>query len=374
MALCANTVQANPQSYYFALSGGGGGTGSTLQSPASVIPDGTGTATLGVQANQAGGSAAVAVLGGATSTGAVTVGGFGQTYRMGVLTGGQLLPSLPPLTIGLNSAAAPAITYDPGVGSLTLGDGNATGVVQANSAFFVSDSLGGANKLGMSPSSATESVISQTVASGGRLNIGSSAAYNATLEVVDNGTQAYAVVGGNGGNGVYLNGTATNLSIVGTTAALNTNGQLVLAASTGATNTVNLTDSTMTVDQVLTLQQPPVTTYGAAVVLPPPTTIYGGGINGTFNVSTYADGLWLFVTEATGAGISEQTTLNAMVSGTMYIKGGKVIGGGFIGVVNQSVQTQVLVGQQTVNIINSSTNNIYYQAFMYQLSGAISGL
>lgn len=379
MSLCANTVQANDHSYFFALAGAGAGT--AIQSPASVIPDGTGTATLAVQANQSTGSAALAVQGGATASGAVTVGGYGTTYRMGVLAGTiSPLPSLPSLTIGLNSSAAPAITYDGGAGTLQLGDGNAAGVVQTNNALFVSDPLGGsANKLGMSPSSATESVISQTVASGGRLNIGSSAAYNATIEVVDNGTQGYVVVGGNGANGIYLNGTATNLSIVGTTAALNTNGQLVLAASTGATNTVNLTDSTMTVDQQLIQQVPGTVTYSPAIGLAANT--YGGG-SYTFSIATYATGLYMLMVRVTNANLTDAATVNNMFSTLCYIQqqstpGTSIVVGGGAGGGNNLYSTPVVtgaLGADSITIRNASASNMYFSVKMLQIMGTVPGM
>jgi len=198
MSVLANTVQANRQSYFFALAGGGGG-GTTLQSPASVNPDGTGTATLAVSANQAGGSAAVAVVGGATSSGAITVGGYGTTYRAAVLGPAPILPSLPALTIGLNSSATPAISYDGGNGSLILGDGS-LGTIQTRNALFVSDvATSGNNKLGMSPLTATTSVISQSMPGGGTVSIGSSTPFPATLVVSD-------VPKNGAGNWVEVNG------------------------------------------------------------------------------------------------------------------------------------------------------------------------
>lgn len=434
MSLCANTVQANDHSYFFALSGAGAGT--AIQSPASVIPDGTGTATLAVQANQSTGSAAVAVVGGATSTGVITVGGYGQTYRMGVLAASvSPLPSLPNLQIGVNSAAAPAIDYDPGVGSLQLGDGNATGVVQTNNALFVSDPLGGANKLGMSPASAATSVINQTVAtngvifvgssaaapqvmaitdaganagavivggnggngvklvggagsgppsinanvaSAGTLLLGSSTAYDATIQVTDNGTQAYVIVGGNGANGVYLNGAAGNTTIVGTTAVTDTNGNLQLQASTGATNTVNITDTTVTIDQVLTQQVPGTVTYQPAVPLGLATRGVG---NYDFSIGTYATGLYMLMLRVGNASLTDNPTTGNMFSTLLYIQqqttpGTSIVVGGGGGGSPALYSTPIVTGSlgaDSIRIVNNTGSNTYFSVKMLQIMGTLPG-
>ena len=377
MAGLPNNTFMSPGVSFYATAGG---SASTLQSPVAIIPDGSGNATLAANASGIAGAATLSAVGSAGVPGGpgnVIAGGFGTAYRMGVETNAGVLQ------IGVNSGAVyPVISYDSqNTHQLILGDRSAvsTASIQTNLPFVVRDYAidnTALNGVSISEDSTTACTIANACATGGSLRLGSSQAYPDAVTVRDTGAQCYTTFSGNGGNGVLIEGgtSVANISIIATTATTNTNGQLQLGASSGATNTINITDTTMTIDQVVALQQPITTTYAAAPVLPPPTTAYGGGINGTFNVSTYADGLWLFVTEATGIGITDQPTLNAMVTGTMYIKGGKVIGGGFVGVVGQSVQTQVLVGQQTVNIINSSTNNLYYQAMMYQLNGAITGL
>lgn len=376
MAGLPNNTFMSPGVSFYATAGGAA---SSLQSPVAIVPDGAGNTTLAANASGIAGAAVLSAVGSAGVPGGpgnVIAGGFGTAYRMGVTDVSGVL------RIGLNSSAYPAIAYDSqNTHQLILGDRSAlsTASIQTNLPFVVRDYAidnSALNGVSISEDSTTACTIANACATGGSLRLGSSQAYPAAVTVRDTGAQCYTTFGGNGGAGVLIEGATSvgNIALIATTATTNTNGQLQLGASSGAINTINITDTTMTIDQVVALQQPITTTYAAAVVLPPPATIYGGGINGSFNVSTYAEGLWLFVTEATGAGIAEQTTLNAMVSGTMYIKGGKVIGGGFVGVVGQSVQTQVLVGQQVVNVINSGGNNIYYQAFMYQLSGAITGL
>jgi hypothetical protein len=63
-----------------------------------------------------------------------------------------------------------------------------------------------------------------------------------------------------------------------------------------------------------------------------------------------------------------------MVCGILYIQNGLVQGGGYIGVANSGVQTQVVIPGNILNINNSSGNNIYCYASMYHLYGAISGI
>jgi hypothetical protein len=156
-------------------------------------------------------------------------------------------PSLPNLTIGLNSSAAPAITYDGGAGVLQLGDGNAAGVVQANNALFISDPVGGANKLGMSPSSATTSVISQTVASGGTVEIGSSSAYNGTLTVSD-------VPKNNAATYVEINGTAGAVPLFIAAAQGGGGASYIYPDGTGGTQSLNLGSSTVRQDTLTVIE------------------------------------------------------------------------------------------------------------------------
>ena len=246
MSCCANTVQANQQSYFFALSGGAGG-GSTLQSPASVTPDVTGTATLAVNANLPGGSAAVAVNGGATSSGAITVGGFGTTYRMGVLSAGALAPSLPKLQIGLNAAVAPAILYDGGDHSLTLGDGDPTSAVATNGTLVVRDAAGGGNSILIGVDTATTSFINNlattTLGVESSVTIGSSSTVTENIVIADAGTNtAQVVIGGNSGLGIRFQGgvAAGAATIYGNVA---NSGTMTIGSSAACPNNITVSDT-----------------------------------------------------------------------------------------------------------------------------------
>jgi hypothetical protein len=380
MSLLTNATQANPTSFYFAVAGGGGGGGGTLQSPASVTPDETGIATLSVNADQATGLAAISSIGGANSAGVVTVGGFGSTYRMGVLAGTALpAPSLPSLQIGLNAATAPAISYDGGSHTLVLGDGNAASVVQTGGAFAVYDAAGGsANAVAISTSSATTGFIAQTCASAGTLALGSSTAYPSSLEVKDNGTQAYVVVGGNGANGVYLNGAAGNTTIVGTTATTNTNGNLQLQASSGATNTINITDTTVTVDQILTQQVPGTVTYSPAVPLGVATR---GAGNYDFSIATYATGLYMLMVRVANANLTDNPTVGNMFSTLLYIQqqstpGTSIVVGGGGGGSSAMYSTPLVTGSlgaDSIRVVNNTGGNTYFSVKMLQIMGTLPG-
>jgi len=254
------------------------------------------------------------------------------------------------------------LSVDVGANIVTLGSLTAVGTVEADAELYVKTSASGANQLSLYPISATQSRISQTVTSGGALYLGSSTTYDATIEVVDNGTQAYVIVGGNGGNGVYLNGTSANLSIVGTTAATNTNGELVLAASTGATNTINITDTTMTVDQVLTLNDVPVFLgAGGSQALAP--TNYGQGAHALTMPPSDAPGFYLTAVYPTGVGVSDQDSLNCCISMMWYWSGTAIVAGGAAPAQNRDlVSTFSQAAFQIVNDGNVNKLNFVIQA------------
>jgi len=94
MSVLGSLTQANPQSYFFALASQGPGAG--IQSPASVIPDGTGNTTLALTATGTAGASAISVTGSAGvpgGSGAITVGGFGTVYRAAVLDNSGCFPN-----------------------------------------------------------------------------------------------------------------------------------------------------------------------------------------------------------------------------------------------------------------------------------------
>ena len=204
MSVLGSLTQANPQSYFFALASQGPGAG--IQSPASVIPDGTGNTTLALTATGIAGASSISVTGSAGvpgGSGAITVGGFGTVYRAAVLNNGGALQ------IGLNSGTEyPVIAYDSQTThQLTLGDRSAvsTASIQTNQPLVVRDyniDPSGTNGIVLLEDSTTACTITNVAASSGTLNIGSSQAYVSTLVVSDvpkNGASNYILVKGTSG-------------------------------------------------------------------------------------------------------------------------------------------------------------------------------
>jgi hypothetical protein len=119
--------------------------------------------------------------------------------------------------------------------------GVAAGTVTVEQPLLVRDaSL--ANAVGIAPTSATASVIAQTIASGGTLNLGSSAAAVDTLSLHDGGADTgYALVGGNGGENIYMAGGSGSFEANIRTDYAN-NGFLTLGSSVANPQTVFIRD------------------------------------------------------------------------------------------------------------------------------------
>jgi hypothetical protein len=200
MSSLPNNTFASPGNPFYALigSGGGGGSASSLQSPASIIPDGTlGDAVLNVDSAGGASFAALTVRGGATADGDILLGGGGSTYDMkasGVAGN---------FTIGVQPAQVnqtPFITYSP-AGDLLLGDNVLAGKVLTNQLFQVQGNPANGNAVQIQSLSATVGNISQASLGSGVLTLGSSATFPNTLQISD-----VAYLGA--GNYVEVNGAA----------------------------------------------------------------------------------------------------------------------------------------------------------------------
>lgn len=208
MALFGNATTPNGLDFFFATAGGGGGGG--LQSPVVVTPvAGTGNATIAVIADPAipAALAGLSVVGSSAGPGNIIVGGYGTDYNVGVPSQPvPLLPSLPQFEIGVNDGVTPpALTYNGGTGAVVIGDGSAaaSATVELRQPLVLGSTLGGANRLIVTPNSGTSSQIVQTIASGGVVEIGSSQAYLGTLQVSDvakNGSANYVEINGTAGS------------------------------------------------------------------------------------------------------------------------------------------------------------------------------
>ena len=231
MACLANTVQANSDSFYFALAGGGGG-GSSLQSPVSVLPDVNGTVAVNLVSAE---DASLTISAGGSNPANLNIlceaGGDADIF-MGINNDPTQIQIAAPtgakagqLNI-INGNFVTFHTIDTVLNDVTLGAplgtaGVPSGMTTSNNSVVIKDEAGGPNNaLLLSTTSPTASFITQGVASGGVLNLGSSVATPGTIAISDAGAgTAQVAVGGNGGPSIILKGgnttTSPNPSIVG---------------------------------------------------------------------------------------------------------------------------------------------------------------
>jgi hypothetical protein len=155
-----------------------------------IITDTTGNLAFINMTNTAGGDSIIQ-MGEAAS----------QVYLYTGSTAGQL-------EIQNGNTGAPYAVFDTSNNNVTLGNLASAGTINLDAATVVKDSTAPGNGLLLSPSSATSSLISQTIASGGTVTIGSSAtAAPNTLVVSDSGANTAAVViGGNSGASLVIKG------------------------------------------------------------------------------------------------------------------------------------------------------------------------
>jgi hypothetical protein len=200
MSLLPNDTFANSvRPLYAALgSGGGGGGGSTLQSPASITPAAiTGACSLSLVNAAGGGTAFLSVQDttGNASTVEITNADSGNSaIVMGTSGGSQILivaPSLADegkLSIEADGTGDAFLVVDTVNNNVSAGNLAAAGTINLNCATVIKDSVGGVNGLGLSPVSATTCLIAPTLANGGILSLGSSAANTAAVSITDTAT------------------------------------------------------------------------------------------------------------------------------------------------------------------------------------------
>lgn len=265
---CDTALQRSTDQFNFQLNTGGGGSSeSNLQSPASVIPaaDGSVSLTMAATGGTAGGpQGSTLTISSDTGTGSAnliitdttgnlafinmtnTAGGdsiiqmgeaASQVYLYTGSTAGQL-------EIQNGNTGAPYAVFDTINNNVTLGNLASAGTINLDAATVVKDSTAPGNGLLLSPSSATSSLISQTIASGGTVTIGSSAtAAPNTLVVSDSGANTAAVViGGNSGASLVIKG---GVGSAAPTIFPNVSdaGTLNIGSSSSVPNSIVLTDS-----------------------------------------------------------------------------------------------------------------------------------
>jgi len=174
MSLLPSGTYASPLNPYYSA-GGGPAPPANLDSPVTVVPNvGDGSATLVCPAEA--GSVAALILGQqGSSPWSVNVNAAAATNLRVQYNDGATNPVY--------------ITVDDTVDSVGLGSGVAGGTVKSFNKFEVSDlSIVGTNVIRIAATSATAGQITNTVAAGGTLEFGSSAANSATMTLTDTAT------------------------------------------------------------------------------------------------------------------------------------------------------------------------------------------
>jgi len=232
MATLPSNTFANPLVSFYGP-GGGGGAGSTLQSPASIIADVAGDSQLSI-ISAVGGVADLAVNGATSATVTLTAaGGTGAVVSVqGVPNNNLLLGNINMMTIGdgvlrigtgLGVGGTPTstmATFDMAGNNAVLTNPGLAGSVQTGSPVTISNHTHPETNIVISPIAPSfglsgSSVISNTITSGGSLSIGSSNATPGIVNLLDVGAgTGEVIVGGNGGTGIVMKGSSSNAAAV----------------------------------------------------------------------------------------------------------------------------------------------------------------
>ena len=241
MSLLPSATFANPSTPFYAANGGGGG-GSSLTSPATITPDATGNVSLALNAittpgstptsgatvsvvnNVTGGGGAAVIVSDTTGNDAalqlLNTAGGNSLILMGTAAApvGIIAPSLTAagqiqmgvVNVPAGSIPTPVVKIDAANNIVDIANPLAAASVFLNGQTFVTSSASRppTNALVLSNSSPTASAITQQVASGGTLQLGSSVAQPTTVqlqEATGGGGYGYVTIGGqSGGTGDRL--------------------------------------------------------------------------------------------------------------------------------------------------------------------------
>ena len=378
--------QGSPGSYFFQLAGGAPvGIPSQLQSPASVLPEAGGDVNLSMIASAGTGDATLTISstnGNSAALDLVCTAGGNSFITMGEAGGDKVALINSSGTSGVlaitNDAQATAyllidtVNNNVSIGA-TSGGGVTVGTVTTQSSLIVKDEVGGANAVAISPSSATQSVIAQTVATGGVLNIGSSTGFPATLRVSDVpylGSGNYVeVFGAAGQSALFISGAQGSAGQCGIHPdCAPGSGQLLLGSDNTNVAIITLTNTATTINNL----------GGAPQVLLAQGNIAPGG-SGTIPTPT-GEGLYCIMGCSAGPGSTGQSR-QAQVSVMAYVKangfiqmGGSglsdlgTVGGSdsFLLIPNDGVATMFYQNNGAQSLVNFSI-----QAF--KISGPILG-
>ena len=222
----------------------------SLQSPATITPAVSGSVSLTMAATGGNSSlsitspnvSSVAVTGGSVSTLTLATTGTSAINSSGIFlnsSGGNdenfihfsdptaagiavyNNPGTPgQLSIGNDSAGGNVVaTFNQTTNNVTLGSLGAAGTINLNASTVIKESASGVNGLALSPTSATQSVIAQTISNGGTLNLGSSVQNSDIIALRDTGAAntGSILIGGNGGTGIVMTGSINNAATTITT-------------------------------------------------------------------------------------------------------------------------------------------------------------
>lgn len=327
-----SSTQRNADTFNFALngSGGGGGGASSLQSPATITPAPlNGSCTLSLL-NAAGGGDAVVNIQDTTGNDSIltmsNVGGGNSIVSMGVLGGSKVNLVAPSaanegqLQVQANATGTSYLTVDTVNNNVVLGDLANTGTVNVNCGLVIKDSAGGANALGISPTSATNTVIVQTIASGGKVTIGSSLAQVTTLNVTETGGNGYVEVLGRGSaNGVLIAG-GVNQALVTTNTA--SGGQMSIGCSNSGNYDAIIITDTPQASTVIKNLIPPAISTGNNVYFAGPFNTGGNTIPAPIGL---AAGVYLMMVNGVTASYFAQGATLAYWTGSVWGSGAAIV-------------------------------------------------
>jgi hypothetical protein len=334
MSLLVDNTYANPLNPLWAAAGSGGGGGaSTLQSPASVTPAPlNGSCTLSL-VNAAGGGDSVVNIQDTTGNLAIlnlanAVGGD-SIISMGVLGGSKVNLVAPSsnqgqVQIQANATGTSYLTVDTVNNNVVVGDLGSVGTINLNCSTVIKDSGAGANGIGLTPTSATTSVISNTIAANGSLFIGSSLAQSTTLNVTENAGNGYLEVLGRGSaNGVFLAGGANQAVVTTNTVS---GGQMSIGCSnTGNYDAILITDTPQSQTVIKNLIPPAIST-GNNVYFAGPFAMGGGNVIPA--PVGLAAGVYMMAVNGIAASYFAQTSCLAYWTGSVWGSGGAMISPG----------------------------------------------
>lgn len=349
---------------YFVLSSTPGpGPDSSLQSPASILPEaGTGQAQLTI-ANAVGGGVPVLSVSDTTGTNAqiniTNAAGGNSSILMGQPPNAvQLIAPLSNGQFQVQSAQSglPYLLVDTSANGVTLGNiiGAVGQTTSANKVVVASPSVSLAtNALTVAVTGNATSSISQSVSSQGVLTLGSSTAFPTVVQVADfMGVGSLSVTGGGGVGSLLIRGgmagTFNTCSIFPQAA----NGILDIGSGTANTDAIKITDSPQNQTVVKNLIPPAISTGNNILFAGPFAT--GGGNYIPAPVGLVA-GVYMMAINGIASSYFAQASCLAYWTGSVWGSGGAMVtpgnGTGVLSIFPDLTTAGVLYYENTTSIV-----------------------